>query len=120
MSNYSRGKIAEFVARMYMRLHGYRIVAQNFTTGRGTTAGEVDFIACRAHTLVFVEVKKRKTVAEAAYAISKQQQQRIIRGAQSFLKQNPQYNDYDMRFDAILVVFPWYIEHLKNAWGINF
>ena len=116
MNNYARGKWAEFMARMYMRLHGYRIVACNFITGRGTTAGEVDFIAYRAQTLVFVEVKERQSLTEAAYAISQQQRQRIIRGAQSFLQQNKQFKNYDMRFDAILVVLPWHIEHIANAW----
>ena len=116
MSNDSRGKWAEFIARMYMRFSGYHIIANNFVTGQGTKAGEVDFVAVRGKTLLFVEVKERKNFTDAAYAISWSQQQRITRGAQSFIKQNPQYNNYDMRFDAVLVVFPWYIKHIKNAW----
>ena len=116
MSNYSRGKWAEFIARMYMRFNGYRIIANNFVTGQGTKAGEIDFVALRGKTLVFVEVKERKNFADAAYAILWRQQQRIIRGAQSFIKQNPHYKDYDIRFDAILVVFPWHTKHIKNAW----
>jgi len=116
MNSYARGKWAEFIARMYMRLHGYRIVTSNFVTGRGTTAGEVDFIACRGKMLIFAEVKERKNTTEAAYAISQQQRQRITRGAQSFIKQNPQFKGYDMRFDALLVVLPWHIEHIANAW----
>ena len=111
-----QGKWAEFIARYYMRIKGYHIVARNFITGRGTMAGEVDFIAVRDKKIVFVEVKKRKSIINAAYAISKHQQQRIARGAQSFLKQNPRFNGYDMRFDAILVVLPWHIEHIENAW----
>ena len=116
MNSYARGKWAEFIARMYMRLHGYRIVTRNFVTGRGTTAGEVDFIAYRGKMLIFAEVKERQSTTVAAYAISKQQQQHIVRGAQSFLQKNKQFKGYDMRFDAILVVLPWHIEHIKNAW----
>lgn len=117
MNSYFRGKYAEFLARLYMRLHGFSIVAQNYVCGRGTTAGEIDFVAKRGKLLVFVEVKQRKSLATAAYAISLQQQQRLIRGAQNFLKNNPQYRNFDTRFDAVLVTLPFMIKHLKNAWS---
>ena len=116
MNSYVRGKFAEFLARMYMRLHGFRIVAQNYITGRGTTAGEIDFIAKCGKLLVFAEVKQRTTVNDAAYAITPAQQQRLIRGAKSFLKNNPQYVGYDLRFDAIFISFPLQIRHIPNAW----
>lgn len=116
MNSYVRGKCAEFLARMYMRLHGFRIVAQNYITGRGTTAGEIDFIAKRGKLLAFVEVKQRTTVNDAAYAITPAQQQRLIRGAKSFMKNNPQYADCDLRFDAIFIAFPCQIRHIPNAW----
>ena len=115
-NSYKSGKIAEFVARNYLRLTGFRILAQNYITGRGTNAGEVDIIAARANLLVFVEVKKRSDLNKAAYAVSNRQQQRIIRGAEAFLQKNPQYAGYDCRFDAVLISFPLQIEHIKNAW----
>ncbi len=117
MNNYIRGKFAEFVARNYMRLHGFRIVARNYVTGRGTTAGEIDFIAKRGKLLVFAEVKQRATLDTAAYAISQNQQQRLIRGAKSFMKNNPQYQGFDLRFDAILIALPFGLRHITNAWG---
>ena len=116
MKNNTAGHLAEYMARWFMRLHGYRIIAHNFITGKGTHAGEVDFIAKRGHLLVFVEVKKRSSLEEAAYAIKTQQQQRIRKGAQSFLKNNPHYSNYEIRFDAILITFPFHIRHIKNAW----
>ena len=116
MQNNTAGHLAEYVARWYMRLHGYRILAANIVTGRGTHAGEVDFIAKRGKTLAFVEVKKRATLEEAAYAIKTTQQQRIRNGAQVFLKKNPQFQNCEIRFDAILVVFPCTIHHIPNAW----
>ena len=118
MNNYKHGKYAEFLARLYMRLHRFRIVARNYVSGRGTTAGEIDFIACRGKLLVFVEVKQRTSLDAAAYAISTAQQQRLIRGAQNFLKNNPQFNTFDLRFDAILIRFPLSIRHIPNAWLI--
>ena len=53
----AKGHWAEFLARLLFRLKGYRIVAVNYVTGRGTNAVEVDFVACRQNVIVFVEVK---------------------------------------------------------------
>ena len=113
---YQSGKFAEFLARNFLRLKGWRIVAENYVTGRGTTAGEVDIIAAKGKQLIFVEVKKRQSIEKAAYAISPRQQQRIIRGAEAFLQKNPQFSGYDCRFDAILITLPLQIEHIENAW----
>ena len=116
MNNNLAGHLAESMARWFMRLKGYRIIAKNVVTGKGSHAGEVDFVAFRRHTLVFVEVKKRSSLDRAAYAIKPAQQQRIKNGAAAFLKRNPQFTGYDVRFDAILVKFPFAIEHIENAW----
>ena len=116
MNNYHKGRHAEFLARLYMMLRGYRIIAQNYVIGRGTTAGEIDFIAKKKNCIVFVEVKERETLDSAAYAITAKQQQRLIRGAECFMKNNPQYKGFDMRFDAILIVLPFTIRYIKNAW----
>jgi len=116
MNNYHKGKLAEFLARFYMLLHGYAIIERNYIIGRGTNAGEIDFIAKRGKNIVFVEVKQRQTMDSAAYAITYKQQQRLIRGAECFVKNNPQYQGFDLRFDAILIVLPWQIRHIENAW----
>lgn len=118
MNNYHKGRRAEFLARLYMFLHGYRIIKRNCIVGRGTTAGEIDFIARKNNCIVFVEVKERQTLDNAAYAITVKQQQRIIRGAECFIKNNPQYKNFDLRFDAILITFPFTIRHIKNAWSV--
>lgn len=115
-SNYRAGRWAEFLAQKYFVLKGYRIISANYVTGRGTLAGEVDFIALRCQTVVFVEVKKRGSLDAAAYAILPAQQQRIIRGAEAFLQKHPQYQNYNLRFDAVLVAFPCSIRHIENAW----
>lgn len=113
------GKMAEFMARMYMRCHGYHILEKNYITGKGTNAGEIDFIAKRKHTVVFVEVKKRKTLEAAAYAISELQKQRILRGASAYLSNNDNLQNYNVRFDAILIEPPFHLQHIKNAWRIE-
>lgn len=118
MNNTKSGKYSEFLARMFFRLKGYSIIAQNHQTGKGTHAGEIDFVAKKGKTIVFVEVKKRRDLDKAAYAISQNQKQRIINGAKAFLQRNSQYINYDSRFDAVLVQLPLSIKHIKDAWRI--
>ncbi len=116
MNSRLKGKLAETAALFLLRLKGYRLLARNYVTGRGTTAGEVDLIVKRGNWVVFVEVKKRKTLDKAAYAILARQRERIARGAEAFLKKNPQLADCNIRFDAVLVEFPCKISHIRNAW----
>ena len=118
-NSYQNGRWAEFWVCNFLRLKGYKILTQNYKTGRGTQAGEIDIIACQKQTIVFVEVKKRKNMDSAAYAIQPKQKQRIINGAQAFLQKNPQYSEFDCRFDAVLVVSPLKMCHIPNAWQVE-
>lgn len=116
LKNRHSGKIAEFLARLYFRLHGWQIIYKNYITGRGTFAGEVDFIASRGKTLVFVEVKKRSSLEAAAFSITQKQKKRIINAAKCFLKYHDKYNAYNIRFDVVLVSLPLKIKHIPFAW----
>lgn len=110
-----RGRRAEWVAALWLRLKGYAILARSFTSGRGTGAGEVDIVARRGDVVAFVEVKNRASAALAAEAIGPHQQRRIIRGAQAFLARRPDLAHCTLRFDAILVA-PWHLRHISDAW----
>lgn len=116
-TNYKAGHFAETIALWFLRLKGYRFVAKNFITGQGTNAGEVDLIMKRHKTLVFIEVKKRKTLQKALYAISSKQQMRLTKGALSFLKSHPEYRNFQLRFDAVICVANRLPKHIKNAWS---
>lgn len=113
--NYRSGHFAEWLALMYLRAKGYRKIAVNFRNGRGSGAGEVDLIMCRGKTLVFIEVKMRQNLDLAAEAILPRQMERVRRGAEVYLQQNPQYSTYDIRFDAVLIKLPCRLRHLENA-----
>lgn len=112
------GHIAEFAARMLFRFKGYRVVASNYVTGRGTGAGEIDFIAVRGSTIVFVEVKQRSSIEKAAYAILPAQQKRIWKAAENFVQRHPRYVEYNIRFDAVLVSLPFAICHVADAFRL--
>ena len=117
ISPYKSGYLAEFLCRMYMRFHGYRIIAKNYHcgTGRKTPCGELDFVAVKDKTVVFAEVKKRKRDKEFLRALTPQQQKRIVNGGQYFIKHHPQYKKYSMRFDVFFVKLPFHIKWIKGA-----
>ena len=110
------GHIAEFLARLFFRLKGYRILKKNYKSALKIPAGEVDFIALKNKTLVFVEVKKRQSIEIARYAIKPNQKKRIVNAAKLFIHQNKHFQNHNIRFDAIFIKLPLSIVHIKNAW----
>ncbi|WGR94652.1 YraN family protein [Bradyrhizobium sp. ISRA443] len=93
------GISAESRAAAYLMAKGYRILAKRFRT----PYGEIDLVARRRNLLVFVEVKARASLDEAAYAVTPRQQQRIINTAQAWLMAHPEHAEFDLRFDAVLI-----------------
>lgn len=118
-TNYQNGHFAETIALWWLRFKGYHLVARNFTVKQGTGAGEVDLIMKRGKTLVFFEVKKRRTYNLAAEAITIENQIRVAKTSAVFLKQYPQYTDYQIRYDAVLFSsYHFWPRHIINAWRI--
>ena len=110
-----KGRRAETRAALMLRLKGYRILAHRYRS----PVGEIDLVAKRGHTLLAVEVKSRKSAAEAAFAIDARQQKRIAHAAEHFLAANPRYADHKIRFDAILDVPKRLPRHIMDAWRIT-
>jgi len=100
-TSYQVGLFAEFLARMYLRLHGYSILKTRYMTGRYTNRAEIDIIAKRKKTIVFIEVKARKNLDAAWNAITPQQSARLRRAAETYLLQKRWTGD--ARFDVIAV-----------------
>jgi putative endonuclease len=93
------GISAESRAAVWLIAHGYRILARRWKS----PLGEIDIIAARRHTLIFVEVKARATLDRAAESVTERQKQRIAAAAEIWLAANPVPAIRDIRFDAILV-----------------
>ena len=117
-SNYIAGHFAEKIALLFLLFKGYRFVAMNYVTGRGTGAGEIDLIVKKANTLIFVEVKKRKDLITSAEAITPKNKARVMRAAEAFLRKRPQYATHQIRFDAVLFEKSFCPHHIQNAWGL--
>ena len=104
MNSYKTGLFAEWRARMYLRLHGFRIVKSRYITGRHTGRAEIDIIARRKNLMIFVEVKARKTFDAACHAITAHQNIRLRRAAETYILRTGWRGD--ARFDAIIVCGP--------------
>lgn len=118
VSQHKIGHLCEKWALITLMLKGYLPVGINIVTGRGTGAGEIDLIVRRGKTLVFVEVKKRKTYAQGVDAITIENQMRIVRASAAYLKRYPIYQNYRVRYDAVICL-PWrWPKHIKDAWRV--
>ena len=109
------GVSAETRAAAYLMAKGYRILAKRFRT----PYGEIDLVARKRNLLVFVEVKARGSLDEAAYAVTPRQQQRIINAAQAWLMAHPEHAEFDMRFDAMLIAPRRLLRHLLAAFDAS-
>ncbi len=106
---WKKGLWAETVAQWFLRFQGYRILERRYKT----PMGEIDVIAQRGKTLVFVEVKLRPRIEEGLESISFIQQKRIQRTAEFYLSKKKNINN--VRFDVFLVKPYWFPLHIKNA-----
>ena len=109
------GLSAESRAAMFLIAKAYRIVARRWKT----PFGEIDIVARRRRTLVFVEVKARASVEAAAEAVTERGKRRIIGAAESWLTRHPDDVASDIRFDVILVAPGKMPRHIANAFDAS-
>ena len=99
-----QGSLFEQQACEFLQAKGLRLIAKNWQQPK---MGELDLVMVETgsawSTLVFIEVRQRKYSAygDAAISITASKQRKVIKTAQSFLQQHPEYADYDCRFDVI-------------------
>lgn len=111
--SYYAGLAAEDSVQRHYQHAGYSLVA---TRWRGA-GGEIDLIMRDGATVVFVEVKKAATHAEAALRLTARQMGRISRSAAQFLTALSTGQDTDCRFDVALLDASGQIELLENAFA---
>jgi putative endonuclease len=112
------GKEGECIAADFLNKNGYRICETNFRC----PIGEIDIIARDKNTLVFVEVKTRKS-EELGYpeeAVGIKKQRKMSQLALWYLQQK-KVADTDARFDVIAItLLPQgeEIKLIKNAFDL--
>jgi putative endonuclease len=107
----AQGRRGEMLAAWWLRLHGWRIVAQR----QRIAVGEVDLIARRGGTLAFIEVKWRAKAADLDTAIDAWRLRRVA-AATAMLAPRFARPAENIRIDVMLLA-PWHLpRHLTNVW----
>jgi putative endonuclease len=113
------GKRGEALAAGFLRQRAYHILDTNWRTN----SGEIDIIAQKDKTLVFVEVRTRRaTSTETAFAsITPAKRAKLIKSAYAYLNTHSISDDTPWRIDVIAVALwhgqPPQIEHVEDALG---
>ncbi len=108
---YRRGHSSEWLAAAALLVKGYRILARRYRT----KLGEIDLIARRGDLVLIVEVKARRTLAEAMQAIARDSERRIEAAADLWLARQPDFGRLSVRFDMVAVL-PWrWPVHVENV-----
>ena len=111
------GELGEQIARRHLQRKGYAIVASNWSS----IYGELDIVATRDGTLVFVEVKTRRSAnTESALAgITPAKHERIVSAAWHYLQEHDLDPDLLWRIDVIAIALqphrPPLIDHVEDA-----
>ena len=114
------GKESESMAVRYLKKNGYKILEQNYRN----KIGEIDIIAKEKGTLVFVEVKARKThiFGNPKWAVTPKKQRKISMVALYYLKATKQTH-VKARFDVVALNSAKdnpRIEIVKNAFELAY
>ncbi len=109
-----RGRRGERLAALWLILKGYRILARRVRT----PVGEIDLVARKGRLIAFVEVKARRTPADAALAVTPAAQTRIARAAEAWLSRNAWASGSALRFDLVAIMPGRWPRHVRDAWRV--
>lgn len=114
------GEKGESIAVRYLKKKGYKILEKNYRT----KLGEIDIIAKDKDTIVFVEVKSRRSwqFGNPKGAVTPAKQRKISKVALYYLKTNDRSNA-KARFDVVTITATRdksTIEIVKNAFELAY
>ena len=112
------GRWGEKQAERFLKNAGYKILGRRVRVGRHD---EIDLIARLNDTMVFVEVKTRKTekYGRPAAAVNREKRRKLSRAAVTFLQRRKLRPPY-IRFDVIEVIEePFEIRQIENAFQLE-
>jgi putative endonuclease len=98
-SNQAGGLAAEALAARALEADGWTVLARRLRTA----AGEIDMVAERDGLVAIIEVKRRASLAEAAFALGPRQRARLVAAAEILLAGHPGWGAAGVRFDVLLV-----------------
>jgi putative endonuclease len=94
------GRTGERLAERYIKRSGYRLLARNFRAA----GAEIDLIAAEKDTIVFIEVKTRRSTGAGRpeEAVDDRKQARIRRAAEIYLDRHRAHGAA-IRFDVVAI-----------------
>ena len=119
--NKSLGEVGEAIAATFLKGVKYSIIDQNFSC----KCGEIDIIARDGKTIVFVEVKTRRSLAfgPPQLAVNPFKQRQISKAALTWLSQR-KLLETPARFDVVAILLRDHsvpeIEHIKDAFDLAY
>jgi putative endonuclease len=115
----SLGDRGEDAAAKFLKGQKYHILARSLDS----PLGELDIVAVDGRTVVFVEVKTRRSddAGRPSEAIDQRKEQRMTQAALAYLKSN-RLLEHSARFDVVAITWPDdartpTIEHFKSAFS---
>jgi putative endonuclease len=120
-SNQRIGLHGEELAVGFLLKKGYAVLERNYRC----KGGEVDIVASDGKTLVFVEVKTRRTlsygVPQLSVTLFKQRQ--IMKASLTWISSHRSH-EAPARFDVVAITLQSsgepFIEHIQNAFDLNY
>lgn len=115
LSRLDFGKKAENKAKAYLKKQGYTFIEANYFT----KDGEIDLIFKDVSTLVFVEVRAKRSLSfgRPEETITQTKIMRCKKAAEKYLYEKGKLN-MACRFDVVTVIFDnekWQLTHYQNA-----
>jgi len=96
-----RGHSAEKRAYDYLRKHGLKLLERNFRT----PFGEIDLVMKHKETVIFIEVRFRRSenFGSPAETIDSRKQARLRASAEYYIQNNQHAADRPCRFDVVAI-----------------
>jgi putative endonuclease len=107
----AHGIDAESAACAALEADGWTLLGRRLRT----PAGEVDAVAERDGLLAFIEVKRRRTLADAAAALSARQRGRLLAAAEALLAAHADWGRAGVRFDVLVVDDAGTVRRISDA-----
>lgn len=108
---YKAGLEAETLAAEFLLGQGYSLLGQRIRT----PYGELDLLVANEDWLLAIEVKQRTTLADARYALSHRQGQRLLRSFGFIIETRPDWQRPNNRLDVLIIDGQGAIEHIEDA-----
>ncbi|MDH5600577.1 MAG: YraN family protein [Gammaproteobacteria bacterium] len=115
-----QGEYTEKLAAQYLESKGLKLLERNFYC----RFGEIDLVMLDNDSLVFVEVRYRRSnnFGSGAETITSGKQSKLIKTASVYLQQHAKMNQYPARFDVVSISGPLEagnpeLNWIENAFG---